>query len=96
MEIYTLYSCDAWKSYSSMRLFFIGDSFKHVYAAIKKMIREEYAEYKSQIGMETTEEQVENLMDDMRSAKNHEERMMLIDHRLKYGHLSVNKNNSYC
>lgn len=96
MEVYTLFTCDVWKTYDSMRMFFIGTSFKHLYAAIKRMIRQNVAEYKIYDEDETTEEQVSNFMQDMHSARNHDERMLLIRDRLEYAYLAVNNNNSYC
>lgn len=95
--IYTLYTCDAWKTYSSLRTYWIGTSFSKLVSAIKHGIADKSFDFtddddsrKAQLDamkhyMECCDERISN-----------DERASFISHHMRYGHISINTNNSFC
>ena len=95
--IYTLYTCDAWKSYSSMSEYWIGTSYTQLIKAIKKGLRE---------GTFTCSDDDKNAREQIQSFNNYlnrcpvwytnEQRVNDIAPYLDYAYISVNTNNSFC
>lgn len=98
-KIYTLNTCNAWKEWSSMSLYFIGTSQDKLIAAIRKGIRQGDFFYGSK--EDSRNKQLERLKEDLNEFRwlhlIHPSYSVIheVSSRLKEAYIDINENNSY-
>lgn len=95
--IYTLYTCDAWKTYSSMSEYWIGTSFRQLIKAIKKGLRERT--FSCSNDTDSVREQVQIFNQYLEQCPwwyTKEQRIHEVAQHIDFGYISINTNNSFC
>lgn len=94
MEIITLYTCDEWRSTASMRPYWIGTNINKFFKAVRKGIEEGVFSYGERHRPEHL--MLEEFDEDLKQCKTTLWDNLFNQTKLTYGHVTLNKNNSYC